>query len=232
MNQDILTLDTELDRKIHRPVARRLAQALSSTPITPNHLTLLTVPPAACSGFFYLTGRWAWSVAGLVFFYIWAVLDHADGELARITGRVSHFGRLLDDFCDHISSGLILAGMFFGLLPFWNVRDEHILMLLFIIGFTSQHVGHFFMTMLKRKVRQKAAEEEKISDCFYKGQKRLDFMSGRDLFYFLALLVTGAFFFHNTYWYSFTMGFLITGLFVMTATAFVACVKMRYNLRS
>ena len=51
-------------------------------------------------------GRWS-RLLGLAFWFVWHVLDGADGDLARRTGRASPVGELVDGVCDHVSQGLI-----------------------------------------------------------------------------------------------------------------------------
>jgi hypothetical protein len=64
-----------------------------------------------------------WGVAlGLLFHMAWHVLDGADGDLARLTGRSSAHGELVDGICDYaghivlyVTMGAIAAGQLGGM---------------------------------------------------------------------------------------------------------------------
>ncbi|HEV2365547.1 MAG TPA: CDP-alcohol phosphatidyltransferase family protein [Caulobacteraceae bacterium] len=90
------------------PLARALARALIGTPVTPNQVSAASVIPAAAAAAAYVALPWPFgALGGLACQYIWHVLDGADGELARRTGRASPIGELVDGVCDHLSQGLL-----------------------------------------------------------------------------------------------------------------------------
>ena len=99
------------DRFVHRPCARRLVRLLIHLPVTPNAVTLagLVLGVIAASQFWYATPHSA--MLGILLFFLQAVVDHADGELARVTGQVSEFGHRLDVSVDTVTDVLIVAGM-------------------------------------------------------------------------------------------------------------------------
>ena len=80
-------------------------------PVTPNAVTLagLVLGVIAASQFWHATPHS--SMLGIVLFFLQAVVDHADGELARLTGQVSEFGHRLDVSVDTVTDVLIVAGM-------------------------------------------------------------------------------------------------------------------------
>jgi len=63
----------------------------------------------AASQFWYATPHSA--TLGLLWYFLQAVADHADGELARQTGQVSAFGHWLDVSVDTVTDMLIVVGM-------------------------------------------------------------------------------------------------------------------------
>ncbi len=207
-----LLFDTPLDERIHRPPARSLAALLAKTPITPNQVTLLSLVPAFLSSALFLQGNIRSGLLALFFFWLWAVLDHADGELARLTHSTSSFGQKLDDLCDHIASISIFCGIFFGLLPFWNAKDKLILQILFASGLALNIASVTLVTMAKRNSKKK--------------HSTLDNLTGRDLFYLLILLALTAFFWGGTVWYSLVMGVFIGGLFVISTLFLLSWLKI------
>lgn len=57
---------------------------------------------------------WPWGVAtGLVLHMTWHVLDGADGDLARLTGRSSPHGELVDGICDYLGHIVLYVTMGF-----------------------------------------------------------------------------------------------------------------------
>jgi hypothetical protein len=57
------------------------------------------------------------SILGLVFMTGWHVLDGADGQLARLTGKTSEFGKVIDGLCDHLGFGMVYVALALALQP-------------------------------------------------------------------------------------------------------------------
>jgi phosphatidylglycerophosphate synthase len=90
------------------PLSRALVNRLIQTPVTPNQVSVASVAMAGAAAVCYAQLAWPLNAfAGLVFQFAWHVLDGADGDLARRTGRASTVGELVDGICDHASQGLI-----------------------------------------------------------------------------------------------------------------------------
>jgi hypothetical protein len=83
----------------HRLI-RPFARMLIGTPVTPDHLTWLRAITGglACAGFAY--GSDSAQIAGGIVWIISALLDRADGELARLSNRISAAGHRLDTNAD------------------------------------------------------------------------------------------------------------------------------------
>ncbi len=98
-------LQDPLNYYVYHPLARRLARLLVPTPVTPNMVSVMSagLPCAAAACFVGL----AWpgnAVVGLFFMLLWHVVDGADGDLARMTGRASATGELVDGVCDYFGN--------------------------------------------------------------------------------------------------------------------------------
>ncbi|HEY2482590.1 MAG TPA: CDP-alcohol phosphatidyltransferase family protein [Caulobacteraceae bacterium] len=90
------------------PVARWLVDRLVETTVTPNQVSVASVAASAAAATCYVGLAWPWAAfVGLAFQFAWHVLDGADGDLARRTGRASPRGELIDGVCDHLSQALI-----------------------------------------------------------------------------------------------------------------------------
>ena len=100
--------------RISPPWDQRLAHALLgpllATRITPNQITTLSLAVGCLAAALYASGGAAVHVGGLCFMLsFW--LDHADGELARMTGRTSSFGH----YYDLAAGGAVLVALFVGI---------------------------------------------------------------------------------------------------------------------
>ncbi|HWA61477.1 MAG TPA: CDP-alcohol phosphatidyltransferase family protein [Caulobacteraceae bacterium] len=94
------------------PMSRRVVDVLQHTPVTPNQVSVASMLFAAAGAFCYARLAWpASAVVGLLLLIVWHVLDGADGDLARRTGRASPIGELVDGVCDHVSQGLVYIAL-------------------------------------------------------------------------------------------------------------------------
>lgn len=92
-----------LNEYIYHPLARRLAVALVPTGITPNMVSVCGLLLIIAATLAYVGLPWPISVAiGLFLHLSWHVVDGADGHLARITGKSSPIGELVDGACDYV----------------------------------------------------------------------------------------------------------------------------------
>lgn len=96
---------------VARPVASILLVGLRRTPITPNQVTLagaatFALVPAALVSAPNALGL----VAATLLLELAYVLDKADGQLARLTGRTSEVGAYLDFLVDEYKALLLVGG--------------------------------------------------------------------------------------------------------------------------
>lgn len=91
--------DTEnwLDKYFYRPIAFKLALVLKPTSITPNQVTIFSifVGISACL-LFYPSDNLLINMVGFALLIFANTLDCVDGQLARLTGKGSQIGRILD----------------------------------------------------------------------------------------------------------------------------------------
>ncbi|MBS0408393.1 MAG: CDP-alcohol phosphatidyltransferase family protein [Proteobacteria bacterium] len=94
------------------PISRRVVDVLAKTAITPNQVSVASVFFAAAGAASFAALPWPVSAfAGLLLLIAWHVLDGADGDLARRTGRASPIGELVDGVCDHASQACVYVGL-------------------------------------------------------------------------------------------------------------------------
>ena len=96
-------------------IARVCILPLVNTPITPNHLTTvrLITGVAACS--LFAIGSTEWNLYGGFLWILSAFMDRADGELARVSGKISTWGHKYDYFSDVVVTALFFFGIGIGL---------------------------------------------------------------------------------------------------------------------
>jgi hypothetical protein len=98
------------NRVLIHPLSRRVAVLLAPTPVTPNAVSCMGVAASAAGAFCYVGLPWpAAAAAGFLCQFAWHVLDGADGELARRTGRSSPSGEVVDGVCDYLAQ-IVLYG--------------------------------------------------------------------------------------------------------------------------
>jgi archaetidylinositol phosphate synthase len=95
-------------------LARRLVIPLKDSWLTPNHLTTLRLGVGLAAAAAFTPGTYGWSNLAALLLILSNFLDHADGELARISGKFSRFGHLYDIGSDAAVTILIFIAMGIG----------------------------------------------------------------------------------------------------------------------
>jgi phosphatidylglycerophosphate synthase len=97
-------LQDPLNHYLYHPLSWQLARRLAPTPITPNMVSVLGALCVVCAAFAYALNDWPVSaLLGLTLHMAWHVVDGADGDLARLTGKASPIGEMVDGLCDYLS---------------------------------------------------------------------------------------------------------------------------------
>ncbi|WP_254913018.1 CDP-alcohol phosphatidyltransferase family protein [Novosphingobium sp. B 225] len=97
-------LQDPLNWYLYHPLAWQLARRLASTPVTPNMVSVLGAAMVIAAAAAYAGLSYPVSAAlGLLLHMGWHVVDGADGDLARLTGRSSPIGEMVDGLCDYLS---------------------------------------------------------------------------------------------------------------------------------
>jgi phosphatidylglycerophosphate synthase len=97
-------LQDPLNTHLYHPLSWRLARLLARTPVTPNLVSVFGALMVVAAGAAYAGLSWPLSAAlGMALHMGWHVVDGADGDLARMTGRASPIGEIVDGVCDYSS---------------------------------------------------------------------------------------------------------------------------------
>lgn len=100
----IKSYDTEefIDLWVYRPAGYRCALFFRNRSIHPNAVTIASILLGIAAGICYLSTSLQWNVLGMLFL-LWANLyDSTDGQLARLTGQKTRWGRILDGFAGDV----------------------------------------------------------------------------------------------------------------------------------
>jgi phosphatidylglycerophosphate synthase len=91
-----------LDLYFYRRVGFRLAQVFARLGLSPVAVTVLGGLFGIAAGHLYYYRDLGTNIVGMAL-HVWAnALDNADGQLARLTGRGSRNGRIIDSLVDHL----------------------------------------------------------------------------------------------------------------------------------
>src|SRR5438067_1455829 len=104
-------IDTNLDVQLHRRFSRYVTRAAIALGVTPNTITVVStiLGLAAVWCFWRATTRSA--LAGLFIYIVAVILDHSDGEVARLTLAESRVGEWLDTVGDTLVHALTVVAM-------------------------------------------------------------------------------------------------------------------------
>lgn len=91
-----------LDVYFYRPIGFWLAQFFARLKITPAGVSLLAGIVGVVAGHLYYYRDLSINIAGMVLHVASNTLDNADGQLARLTGRQTREGRIIDSVADHL----------------------------------------------------------------------------------------------------------------------------------
>lgn len=119
-------------RYLESPAAR----LLKKMGLTPNQLTVIGLLLSGATAYLLSEGLF---VAGGVLLILASALDMADGSLARLQGRASPAGALLDSTADRISEAVIFLGL---LLFYLSPRSISEVLLIFLALISSFMVSY------------------------------------------------------------------------------------------
>ncbi len=105
-------IEEATNRILIHPLARRFTPLLARLHVPPNAVSVTGMACGVLAGVAY--NRYQdrrWAVAGLLLMILWHLMDGIDGQLARLTGRHSQFGKVLDGICDYVTFTSVYVGL-------------------------------------------------------------------------------------------------------------------------
>ena len=94
------------------PISARLVPILARLGVHPNTVSILGAACGIAAGAaYYFYDRPGFVFLGLALMICWHILDGADGQLARLTNKVSPYGYVIDGACDYLTFGAIYGAI-------------------------------------------------------------------------------------------------------------------------
>lgn len=119
---------------VHRPLAYGFVAAVYRTSLTPNQVTLLSLLSGLLAAGCFVEGSRSMMLWGGALLWASAILDGADGILARAKNAFSELGRALDGTADALVGVISVAGAAYHL---WVTRGDGWLMLAILVALVS-----------------------------------------------------------------------------------------------
>ena len=107
------SMDTEetFDLIFYRPIGYAWACLAKKLGVTPNAITIASIFLGVAAGICFAQENLRWNITGILLL-MWANLyDSTDGQLARITGKKTRWGRILDGFAGDVWFFFIYAAI-------------------------------------------------------------------------------------------------------------------------
>jgi phosphatidylglycerophosphate synthase len=150
---------------------RLTIRLLYPTSVTPNQITTLSLAFGLASAGFYVSEIPHALVWGATFLYGKVFLDNIDGNLARVRGTTSRFGRFLDSLVDFLVTVLVYISVtiylvretgiqeywFLGLLGLLTCFMQSTFFVFYLVNFTSR-VGSYE----KNRVDESITKDDKL----------------------------------------------------------------------
>lgn len=100
----------------YEKITMPLGKALLRTRISPNLLTMFSIPAGLLCTYAYWKWGLLWGVLGILLI---GIVDMLDGSLARASGKVTRFGGVLDHVLDRYAEYFIILGITLGGYSSW-----------------------------------------------------------------------------------------------------------------
>ena len=135
----------KVEKYINRPLASLIVRAVLNTKITPNGLTYTNFILGILAALLFSRGEYVYFILGGVSIQLSAIVDCADGMLARAKDMCSEYGALLDLFLDRITDFFLVVGIAIGVYS--ATMDVNLLIIgLLAAGLLALQANLFYIT--------------------------------------------------------------------------------------
>ena len=162
--------------KIARFISKHTVPVISKTKLTPNHITVLSFVFCIFAALAYSAGSYAFNILGAFLFFMFFVLDHVDGDLARYSGKTSLYGEALDSIVGKIGFCSIYFGICIGLAKEYDPGFIWFIAFILITAFLGQQILSFKEKILIIKNNVNISVKESSSATWREQIKKISFL--------------------------------------------------------
>ncbi|MFH0883120.1 MAG: CDP-alcohol phosphatidyltransferase family protein [bacterium] len=186
-----LVVEEWVDLLVYRPLGFFVALPLKFTPVSPNFVTLASALAGLLGAVAMAFGRYDWLVWGAILYAFSNVLDCSDGQLARMTGTFSRYGRIYDGVADYVVGLSTFLALGIGWRPEgYTLPGWWALVIFGGIASTSYHAMHLNHV---RQAYLRAIEHSSGEHVIHRGKKKRK-KSRKMMFFYLPF-----YFLYRTY---------------------------------
>jgi phosphatidylglycerophosphate synthase len=165
-----------------RPVSHIFAFISSKLHLSPNIVSFLSFLFCIAGGIILIFSQtWLFLILSIICWWLGAILDAADGDLARYLNAGTPFGGWFDSFLDRLKEFFIFA--VFGYLA-WKKFDNEIYLLLGIISIFTNVMSGYISDTKKLFIKEKRKPEIKFNSKYSFGM-----VDTRDFVVILSLVL-------------------------------------------
>ncbi len=150
---------------------RWVVRLLYPTSVTPNQITFLSLVIGLASAWFYVSGIPDSLIWGAIFLYGKVFLDNVDGNLARVRGTTSRFGRFLDSLADFLVTVLVYIAVTVYLIRTTGMQEYWVLGLLGLL-FCFLQSTFFVFYLVNYTSRAGSYEKNRVDESVTEEDKR------------------------------------------------------------
>jgi hypothetical protein len=127
---------------VYRPISRQMAKVFIRLGLTPNFVTTLALASALGAGIAIASGEYVWGLVGALLINAFTFFDLADGDVARLSQKMSSFGSWFDSIIDSIFEAAIIIG--FGIATvIWGGSEWAIVGIVWMLAHTALQANEF-----------------------------------------------------------------------------------------
>ena len=170
-----------VDRFLNRTLSEPITRFVVRWPVTPNQVSVLSLLTGLLGAWLLAHDGAATTLCGLLLFQFSVVLDHVDGEIARLKFQFSRLGKWLDNFSDHVVDLAVIGCVAWRVAAAGAAGSVAALGLAAAVGVTGSFLVVFWWSLGGRR--------DSVSEKARRSAKTLGSMANRDGFC-LALWAT------------------------------------------
>lgn len=157
------------DTIFYRPIGYGIALVCRAVGCTPNSVTIFSILVGMAAGHLFYYQSLLLNITGVVLLIFADALDSADGQLARMTGQKSRYGRILDGFSENLWFLSIYLHLYLRMV---NTGASSLLLIIIVVSAISHsfqcavadYYRNFFTYFIRGKVSSEIDNSVKLKE--------------------------------------------------------------------